>query len=604
MARTNDEPRGGEGVSRRSFLVTIGGAILGSYVLPRFAAAEAAPAAAPAVAPVAEAVRRLITKPLKTKVKGGGFFLLWTEQTDDGVKTMIWTPETEEEFAEAQRFYDDARRFNPHAAKPPAAPVPQRDPREQALIAAVLDHLDDDAPRLAYADWLRARGNSQGEFVRVWCVSDQMDDSDPRHAALEERWSELLERDAERWLEPLAALGLRPEVCGRFYPALWLLPKGLVEEIEIDKPGILPEQAERLFAAAPVLHKLQFTYDTVDVAGIAALPQMAQVTSLDLSSTELALKHLRALASSPHLKRLNELDFSRSQLGPQGGRVLAESALLAGLHTLKLVACYLRLGGVKALASSPKSSRLTCLDLADNQLGPEAIRVLASSPHLGRLTSLGLRANKLGAAGVGALRGAPFLGTLTALNLESCEVNAEAAGALAALPLSALAALNLEYNPVTTAGVASLAASPHLARLREINLASTGLNDAAAEALAASPHLAALVDLNLDRNRIGDRGLRALASSPNVKGLKKLHLAENRCGIEGRRRLAAPRGIGRTGAARQRHRPGRRASPGRLAAPDEAGAADRDRVGGRQGRRECAAGPLRRGRGQRDGLRS
>ncbi len=62
---------------------------------------------------------------------------------------MYWHPETEKELAEAKRFYEDARDFDPQAPKRRAAPVRKIGARQKALIAAILDKLDDDAPRLA-----------------------------------------------------------------------------------------------------------------------------------------------------------------------------------------------------------------------------------------------------------------------------------------------------------------------------------------------------------------------------------------------------------------------------------------------------------------------
>src|SRR4051794_31507723 len=106
--------------SRRSFLVRIAGAVLGSYVLPRLDAVAAVVEATAGAAEAAEPVRRLITKPLRKKAKRGGYFLLWTEETDDGVRPVVWVPETDEEHAEATRFYEDARKLNPTTAEEPA----------------------------------------------------------------------------------------------------------------------------------------------------------------------------------------------------------------------------------------------------------------------------------------------------------------------------------------------------------------------------------------------------------------------------------------------------------------------------------------------------
>ena len=38
------------------------------------------------------------------------------------------------------------------------------------FLKTVLDHPADDAPRLAYADWLDGQGDPRGEFIRVQCA--------------------------------------------------------------------------------------------------------------------------------------------------------------------------------------------------------------------------------------------------------------------------------------------------------------------------------------------------------------------------------------------------------------------------------------------------
>jgi uncharacterized protein (TIGR02996 family) len=83
---------------------------------------------------------------------------------------------------------------------------------EQALLAAIRAHPDDDAPRLIYADWLEERGDARGEFLRAECLLAR---HSPRHGEyprlkarlraiglrLEVGWLALVSR-APVWLEP------------------------------------------------------------------------------------------------------------------------------------------------------------------------------------------------------------------------------------------------------------------------------------------------------------------------------------------------------------------------------------------------------------------
>src|SRR4029077_1288710 len=79
MADTHNESRGGPGVSRRSFLVMLGEAVLGTYFLPQLSAVAAETPSSAAVAPAAEVVRRILTKPTKTKIARGRYLVTWVD---------------------------------------------------------------------------------------------------------------------------------------------------------------------------------------------------------------------------------------------------------------------------------------------------------------------------------------------------------------------------------------------------------------------------------------------------------------------------------------------------------------------------------------------
>src|SRR6478735_626738 len=77
-------------------------------------------------------------------------------------------------------------------------------PQEQAFLDDIAAHVEDDAPRLVFADWLEDQGQShRAEFIRVQCQLDALDDGDPRREALEERERELLAVHRGEWMRPL-----------------------------------------------------------------------------------------------------------------------------------------------------------------------------------------------------------------------------------------------------------------------------------------------------------------------------------------------------------------------------------------------------------------
>ena len=63
----------------------------------------------------------------------------------------------------------------------------------EAFLQAIIEAANDDAPRLAYSDWLEDNGESaRAEFIRVQCRLAALDADDPERPALQRREYELL----------------------------------------------------------------------------------------------------------------------------------------------------------------------------------------------------------------------------------------------------------------------------------------------------------------------------------------------------------------------------------------------------------------------------
>src|SRR4051812_35587257 len=75
----------------------------------------------------------------------------------------------------------------------------KRDTRAD-LLTAIREKPDDDAPRLALADWLDKHGDPErAEFIRVQCALAKIGPDDPDDPALEEREQQLLDANEARW---------------------------------------------------------------------------------------------------------------------------------------------------------------------------------------------------------------------------------------------------------------------------------------------------------------------------------------------------------------------------------------------------------------------
>jgi uncharacterized protein (TIGR02996 family) len=121
--------------------------------------------------------------------------------------------------------------------------------REQALLEAVIANPDDDAPRLAYADWLESKSDPRAEFIRAQLeLASTAKGLDPNEAplplilhrkALKARQEELLDQHGRVWLASLPQLS-------------WGWSRGFVEGVTL----IGEEPAKQFLAEAEAIFRL------------------------------------------------------------------------------------------------------------------------------------------------------------------------------------------------------------------------------------------------------------------------------------------------------------------------------------------------------------
>jgi uncharacterized protein (TIGR02996 family) len=385
-------------------------------------------------------------------------------------------------------------------------------PTNPALLAAVLETPDDDAPRLVYADWLEENGEAdRAAFIRLQIELARLPEGDPRAQALELRACALLQAHNDAWRAELPAWALEVRY-----------ERGFVVRLDCALGAFL-KRAAGLFRRAPV--RVVHVRNAVN-------------------------RQVRELAASPHLARLAELEVEDSRMTPEGWRPLLTSPGLAGLPKLALNANHLTAEEVGTLAASPHLTRLTSLSLCGRApLGDEALRHLAGSPHLRGLRELRLSHSGARGDGLRALAGSPHLGGLTVLALRGTRPSPDGLAALVAAPRLAavreldlsdwslggnpgaeavaralawpnLTGLRLSHCHVGLAGARALAACAALSNLTLLDLSQNyAITDDAVRALAESPHLARLTHLCLHGTLLREEGVRALVSSPHLKNL-------------------------------------------------------------------------------------
>jgi uncharacterized protein (TIGR02996 family) len=435
----------------------------------------------------------------------------------------------------------------------------------EAFLKDIIEHPEDDAPRLIYADWLEDHGDEndrlRAEFIRAQCRLATLPPDSDEALALADRADDLLAEHRKGWEGPLGKLVGRCE-----------FHRGFVSSIDVKYSDFL-SQGEEIFALAPIraVRFLGRFGTSRKIRQIIDCPHFGRLSSADFSEA-VAFDPAAAvvLAQSKNASGLMALNLARNRLGSEGIQSLVSSRHLAGLKDLNLRSNNLGTRGINALTSTSSTFRLNNLDLGGMRIYAGDVAVLANAEVLAGLTGLDLSCNEIGLEGLRRLAGSPWLRDLRALKLgrlysdktrwgrEAAEVIAcsetfarletlsltqHALGnrglmALAASPFLQLRCLGVSGNEITEAGLSALVGSVSAARLTSLTLSANQLTPEAMEALAASPHLARLLDLDLHCCPIGDAGVKPLARSPQLGRLRSLMLAATGVGSEGALALA------------------------------------------------------------------
>lgn len=188
--------------------------------------------------------------------------------------------------------------------------------QESDLLRDSLFHPDDDAPRLAYADFLHARGDPRGRFMRLQLravAAERNGDPDALYAPWLDEADALRARHGSAWIADLCPPCTRAGFV-----------RGMVEHVALSAQDFL-DHAQTLYARAPIRH-----VDLTEAHGLApalsASPLLAPIRSLQFDRCGLDDDDIVMLAASPHLGELQWLELMRNAIGLQGARALAAAS--------------------------------------------------------------------------------------------------------------------------------------------------------------------------------------------------------------------------------------------------------------------------------------
>lgn len=449
-----------------------------------------------------------------------------------------------------------------------------------AFLRSILADLDNDTPRLVYADWLEEHDQPEwAEFIRIECEQARIHKDpevapnrwdNPRYWELEDRRELLYDRHAATWFAPLFRIFRGEMSTRRGFPDLL----ALTARQFIDK-------AEAAFRAAPTIEDVFIDRLGQNMPRLAQCPALGHVRKLTFFETPFRATEAEAFARSPYLGNLREFEipFTDTQIGPRGALALANAPTLIRLEHLDLYNHGIGNAGAIALIQAPHLRTLKKFRLGDNDLTDETLVALAHADQLA-LTSLDLASNPVTGEGVAALGKATHLAGLTHLFLFDSQigpheattfVEARFAPTLQTLHVvrchfedqdlatlfggdfpnlrvfwagsnflgeraaRALAGNNrlihLEKLMIDWCGInaktAKLLATVSLPALRSLEIAYNPLRSTGVRRLLAGPLVRALTRLDLERTELGDVGAKEVARSLNVANVRWLQLGAN-----------------------------------------------------------------------------
>jgi uncharacterized protein (TIGR02996 family) len=332
---------------------------------------------------------------------------------------------------------------------------------DDAFLADIREHPEDDTSRLVYADWLEDHGQEdRATFIRVQIEWARRGGD----GVLRQQAEELLQAHWDEWVRPLAeVVGNEPGegwLRGGYHPeALVKFRRGFVSLLDMQASRFVDRAAD-LFRLAPIRHlRLRHAGEVAgDLARCPFLCWLEDLEFIDYYSDPIDARAMADLADSPHLGRLRFLKLYNNHLGDDGAVHLARAPWLSGVEVLEVGNNGLSARGVTALAQTEVRFRPIRLRLGQNEPGVEGLAALGNSPVAGRLALLGLDSSRLGPPAATAL--------------------AAAAG------LSALRVLDLDYNPLGDQGAVALARAGWMARLANLCVKGCGLSPRGEELLA------------------------------------------------------------------------------------------------------------------------
>lgn len=413
----------------------------------------------------------------------------------------------------------------PRHSKSPRINAPTLFPLgSEPFLAAINANLDEDTPRLVFADWLDENGDANSAaFIRKQIELARLPVWEPTRLR-----AECLDYSGAHGAERP-----KPQLPDGVTWADWPFRRGFPAAIRTHNLVKLAKYQKELEVVAPVEELEVFGYDyrgPLNIKPLTDSPLLSRIRSLTFSIATLNQKGLDLLLRSRRTAKLTELSVVSSDNPGGSFSQVFRSSLIHRLERLELSVPWDDSSDLlDAISAVHGPARLRGLMLMGNDNDPHPALLdqpdFYSSRLFENLVDLNLQSNHLTGVEIGLLLQAPFLERVESLDLHGTKLGAAAQPLLQSSRLRQLRLLNLAGNGLTAKITQALAESSHLANLRVLDLSSNAIGNAGATVIAKSPYLTGLLDLNLRESGVRDVGAKALADSPLADTLIRLNLS-------------------------------------------------------------------------------
>ncbi|MCE9568305.1 MAG: TIGR02996 domain-containing protein [Planctomycetes bacterium] len=339
------------------------------------------------------------------------------------------------------------------AKKPKANPDPYP-PGWEPFLGAIRAHVDEDTPRVVFADWLEENGDPErAEFIRIQCdVARGKTEAAPRAEAL-------LAANRKRWIRGFPKVLVdNPERCK--------FRRGFVYAVPLKGPQLVKEGA----ALARLTPLEELHLEQVNAQAIQ-LPALASVRALVMPQATSPL--VEGLAKSPVIPTLRKL-----RLAPVWGARVSQRS-------------------VRSVIANPALTQLRELRLESMPVGDVVCSALAAAPHVNGLEVLELSRTEVTTVGAEALAKAPAAATLRVLSMDGYIGDAGLQHLVRSKHLRQLETLDLRWCQLTNASATLLAEWEGLRTVRKLDLRGNRTGPTARQIISGSPNAINLKELHV-----------------------------------------------------------------------------------------------------------